>query len=94
MKAAVLTELNKDLEIRDDVSLVDLDDSGFIKCDPLYLRTNVPGVFVAGDCRTGAAMQLATAVGDGVAAALFIKEYLRDPAWWNQDRITDTLSFA
>ena len=74
--------------------LVDLDDSGFIKCDPLYLRTNVPGVFVAGDCRTGAAMQLATAVGDGVAAALFMKEYLRDPAWWNQNRITDSLSFA
>ncbi len=36
---------------------VELTDNGFIKCDCAYLRTNVPGVFVAGDCRIGAAMQ-------------------------------------
>ena len=64
---------------------IDLDKNGFIKCDPKYLRTNMPGVFVAGDCRVGAAMQLATAIGDGVAAAIFMKEYLRDPNWWNRD---------
>jgi len=62
---------------------VDLTDNGFIKCDCAYLRTKVPGVFVAGDCRIGAAMQLATAVGDGVAAAMMLKQYLRDPSWWN-----------
>ena len=62
---------------------VDLTDNGFIKCDCAYLRTKVPGVFVAGDCRIGAAMQLATAVGDGVAAAMMLKQYLRDPNWWN-----------
>ncbi|KPL21104.1 MAG: hypothetical protein AMJ75_10645, partial [Phycisphaerae bacterium SM1_79] len=45
---------------------VELTDNGFIKCDCAYLRTSMPGVFVAGDCRIGAAMQLATAVGDGV----------------------------
>lgn len=61
---------------------VELDDAGFIKCDPATLKTNVPGVFVAGDCRVGAAMQLATAVADGVLAALMIKNYLRDPSWW------------
>ncbi len=65
---------------------VELDESGFIQCDPAHLRTNVPGVFVAGDCRTGAAMQLVTAVADGVASALFMKEYLRNPAWWSQKR--------
>ncbi|MBI9019009.1 MAG: FAD-dependent oxidoreductase [Phycisphaerae bacterium] len=64
---------------------IDLDDHGFIKCDPAYLRTNMPGVFVAGDCRVGAAMQLATAIGDGVATAIFMKEYLRDPSWWQRD---------
>ena len=64
---------------------IDLDKNGFIKCDPKYLRTNMPGVFVAGDCRVGAAMQLATAIGDGMAAAIFMKEYLRDPNWWNMD---------
>lgn len=62
---------------------VDLTDNGFIKCDCAYLRTKVPGVFVAGDCRIGAAMQLATAVGDGVAAEMMLKQYLRDPNWWN-----------
>ena len=48
---------------------VDLTEHGFIQCDPAYLRTKTPGVFVAGDCRVGAAMQLVTAVADGVNAA-------------------------
>jgi len=63
---------------------VELTDRGFIKCDCAYLRTSMPGVFVAGDCRIGAAMQLATAVGDGVVAAMMLKEYFRDPKWWNE----------
>ncbi len=61
---------------------LDLTPEGFIPCDPATLRTRVPGVFVAGDCRVGAAMQLATAVGDGVHTAILLKEYLRDPGWW------------
>ncbi|MHC4528357.1 MAG: NAD(P)/FAD-dependent oxidoreductase, partial [Planctomycetota bacterium] len=69
---------------------VELTDNGFIKCDCAYLRTNVPGVFVAGDCRVGAAMQLATATGDGVVAAMMIKQYFRDPNWWNEP-VTDIL---
>ncbi len=63
---------------------VELTEHGFIKCDCAYLRTSVPGVFVAGDCRIGAAMQLATAVGDGVVAAMMLKQYFRDPKWWNE----------
>jgi len=63
---------------------VELTENGFIKCDCAYLRTKVPGVFVAGDCRIGAAMQLATAVGDGVVAAMMLKQYFRDPKWWNE----------
>jgi len=69
---------------------VDLTKAGFIKCNPAYLRTKVPGVFVAGDCRVGAAMQLATAVGDGVLAAMMMKQYFRDPNWWNEP-VSDTL---
>jgi thioredoxin reductase (NADPH) len=69
---------------------VDLTDAGFVKCDVGFLRTKVPGVFVAGDCRTAAAMQLATAVGDGVNAAMMTKQYLRDPEWWNKP-ISDAL---
>lgn len=69
---------------------VELTDKGFIKCDTSYLRTAVPGVFVAGDCRIGAAMQLATAVGDGVLAAVMMKQYFRDSAWWDE-QVSDAL---
>jgi thioredoxin reductase (NADPH) len=69
---------------------VELTDRGFIKCDCAYLRTSVPGVFVAGDCRIGAAMQLATAIGDGVVAAMMLKQYFRDPKWWNEP-VSDAL---
>jgi thioredoxin reductase (NADPH) len=63
---------------------VELTENGFIRCDCAYLRTKVPGVFAAGDCRVGAAMQLATAVSDGVLAAMMLKQYFRDPKWWNE----------
>lgn len=71
-------------------SFIELSDNGFIKCESAYLRTAVPGIFVAGDCRVGAAMQLATAVADGVLTALMIKQYFRDPNWWNEP-VSDTL---
>jgi len=70
---------------------VELTDAGFIRCDCAYLRTSVPGVFAAGDCRIGAAMQLVTAVADGVNAAMQLKQYFRDPAWWNTP-VSDMLS--
>lgn len=70
---------------------LELTEKGFVKCDCAYLRTTVPGVFVAGDCRIGAAMQLATAVGDGVVAAMMLKEYLREPSWWNEP-VSDMLT--
>lgn len=63
---------------------VELDEHGFIICDTAWLRTAVPGVFVAGDCRIAAAMQLATASGDGVVAALMLKNWFADPAWWQK----------
>jgi thioredoxin reductase (NADPH) len=63
---------------------VELTEKGLIKCDCAYLRTSVPGVFVAGDCRIGATMQLVTAVADGVIAAMMLKEYFRDPNWWKE----------
>ena len=69
---------------------VELTEKGFIKCDCGYLRTSVPGVFVAGDCRIGATMQLVTAVADGVIAAMMLKEYFRDPNWWKQP-VSDSL---
>ena len=70
---------------------VGLSEKGFIKCDFAYLRTNVPGVFTAGDCRVGAAMQLVTAAADGVVAAIMMKQYFRDPNWWNEP-VSDRLA--
>ncbi len=65
-------------------SLVPMDDAGFIACDPVTLKTDVPGVFVAGDCRQRAAMQLATASADGVIAAMALKEFFRNPTKWKE----------
>ncbi len=64
--------------------IVDLTEQGFIRCDCASLRTSMPGVFVAGDCRVGATMQLITAVADGVNTAMMIKQYFRDPQWWKK----------
>ena len=52
-----------------------------------------PGVFTAGDCRIGATMQLVTAVADGVNAAMMLKQYFRDPNWWNT-AVSDALQPA
>jgi len=54
---------------------IELDEVGLITSDN-DLQTNVPGVFVAGDARSHATMQIASAVGDGATAALKIREYL------------------
>jgi thioredoxin reductase (NADPH) len=54
---------------------IDLDERRFIKSDD-KLMTNLPGVFVAGDVRSGATMQIASATGEGATAALMIREYL------------------
>lgn len=56
-------------------SPIELDEHGFVKSDE-RLMTNVPGVFVAGDVRSGATMQIASATGEGATAALMIREYL------------------
>jgi thioredoxin reductase (NADPH) len=55
--------------------IVDLDDVGLIKADENQM-TNIPGVFVAGDIRSHATMQIASAAGEGATAALKIREYL------------------
>ncbi len=56
---------------------VELDEYGFVKTNH-KLMTNVPGIFCAGDVRSGATMQIAAAVGEGAAAALSIREYLEN----------------
>jgi thioredoxin reductase (NADPH) len=54
---------------------VELDPRGLIVTDMGFM-TNVPGVFAAGDVRAGSTKQLASAVGEGAAAAIAIRTYL------------------
>ncbi len=58
-------------------SNIELDEVGFIKTDA-NLMTNMKGVFASGDVRSGATMQIASAVGEGATAALKIREYIED----------------
>ena len=50
---------------------------GFEDRDPLLLETSLPGVFAAGDVRRGSTKQAAAAAGEGVSAALEIREQLK-----------------
>lgn len=56
-------------------SNVELDELGLVKTDR-HLATNVMGVYASGDVRSGATMQVASAVGEGATAALSIREFL------------------
>lgn len=51
------------------------DQGGFVITDD-RMRTNIPGVFAAGDIRSKECRQVATAVGDGAAAAHAVQAYL------------------
>jgi thioredoxin reductase (NADPH) len=70
---------------------VELDEKGFIltgmdlprrkvawplERDPLMFETSVPGVFAAGDVRSGANRRIAAAVGEGSAAIYSVHRYL------------------
>ena len=57
---------------------IEFDEIGFIKTND-KLETKLKGVFAAGDVRSGATMQIASAVGEGATAALRIREYLQHP---------------
>lgn len=54
---------------------VELDEVGLVKTNQ-HMETSVPGIFASGDVRSGATMQIASAVGEGASAALAIREYL------------------
>jgi thioredoxin reductase (NADPH) len=56
--------------------VVDLDADGFVVTEPGFSMTSAPGIFVAGDVRRGSTKQLASAVGEGAAAAIQIRAYL------------------
>jgi thioredoxin reductase (NADPH) len=60
-------------------SSIEMDHIHLIKSDE-NLQTSMKGVFVAGDIRSGATMQIASAAGEGATAALKIREYLEGRA--------------
>jgi thioredoxin reductase (NADPH) len=45
--------------------------------EPLPFETSVPGIFAAGDARHGSTKQVASAVGEGAAASISIREFMR-----------------
>jgi thioredoxin reductase (NADPH) len=45
--------------------------------DPLFLESNQPGLFVAGDARSGSVKRVASAVGEGAMAASLVHSYLQ-----------------
>jgi thioredoxin reductase (NADPH) len=54
---------------------IELDEDKFIVTDPDF-ATSAKGVYAAGDVRSGSTWQIASAVGEGVTAALSIRAYL------------------
>ncbi|MDO5414663.1 MAG: thioredoxin-disulfide reductase [Bacillota bacterium] len=66
---APVTELFKDI--------LELDKAGYIVADE-STRTNIPGVFAAGDVRTKVLRQVVTAVADGAMAAHYAEEYIAE----------------
>lgn len=60
-----------------DGSGVDLDKAGHVITRTGHdMMTNVDGIFASGDVRSGATKQVASAVGEGVTAAISIREFL------------------
>ena len=54
---------------------LDLDENGYIIADE-STKTNIDGVFAAGDVRTKVLRQVITAASDGATAAHYVEEYL------------------
>ena len=57
--------------------IISLDENGYVIADETT-KTNIAGVFAAGDLRTKALRQIVTAVSDGATAVHFAEEYLNE----------------
>jgi thioredoxin reductase (NADPH) len=60
-----------------------LDSGGHVPTD-IWMRTELPGIFAAGDVRQNSASQAITSAGDGATAAIAAHRYLLDPTWWGR----------
>ncbi len=52
--------------------------SGAARRPPFLLETSHPGVFAAGDVRSGSVKRVASAVGEGAMSVQFVHEYLKE----------------
>ena len=59
------------------VDHIDHDENGYIVTDQ-FMRTNIPGVYAAGDTRAQLAKQITTAVGDATTAVLHAERYIEE----------------
>ncbi|HEY8559216.1 MAG TPA: FAD-dependent oxidoreductase [Pyrinomonadaceae bacterium] len=71
---------------------IEIDEQGFIKTGagvstsphwtlqrtPFYLESSRPGIFAAGDVRSGSVKRVASAVGEGAMALQFVHEFLKE----------------
>ena len=62
---------------------VEIDEHGYIKTD-FFQRTNLQGVFAAGDVTNQPVKQVGTAVGQGITAALEAYGYIKRPYYRKQ----------
>lgn len=60
---------------------VEVDEHGYIVVDA-HQKTNIPGVYAAGDVTNHPVKQVGTAVGQGIAAALEAYGYVRRPYYY------------
>jgi thioredoxin reductase (NADPH) len=51
-----------------------------LRRSPRHLETSMPGVFAAGDVRSGSTKRVASAVGEGATAIQLVHEHLRQPS--------------
>jgi hypothetical protein len=54
-----------------------------LKRQPFLLETNRPGIFAAGDVRSGSVRRVASAVGEGSMSVQFVHEFLKE-MWMNR----------
>ena len=66
-------ETGRDLRVRDEFGRI-----WKHKRDPFLLETSCPGIFAAGDVRSGAMNRVASAVGEGSMAISFVHKYLAE----------------
>jgi len=67
-------------------NIIDMDDFGYIVTDET-MATSASGIFAAGDIRRNSPRQIATAVGDGVTAAMSAFKYVQEQG--NGTRLTN-----